>query len=1087
MQLYGPYSVATDARRCFVLDCSPEPPDASTCLVAIIAHDVPSDRIQAAVARHAATLTAQSKRSTQTPQVYLCRIDRGSSAAELQLLPYWTPLPVDLNRLASDALESTAQWVERLGRFHFDIVGGQLQVVAWRGRFAGATCAIYEIGQDREFESGADIEEFYFYFLMSRIAASRRGWERISTWRVINRADASEPLLLDVLAVDVPAAVEPRRLAEAMVERESFVVIKDGVGHYTAAGGANAGLTAIFPDDSGPPLMVFSGAGRPVDPAKMARLRVLSDLHGRSYLPAAEQCLAEGDFEAAYGYYMNHLRLANFEAGPSSVAGVADVLLPHDPRRAVEAGLALTRQMLADGAIDFAEGIASAASKFARSWGYDRLAVQLLSLAGAAATTLGRFGEAQDRLGDVLRVAGLTVGVDPRLHADLYWQLAKCLIWKHLGFESAHRTMAPPNLNADLAAAEAALVEASRRYKQAAIIDLPVAAAIVTIYQARIDDLRGEHARALVTLRNLRGRPHVRQHPGLRSAAMLFEALALCKLHRAEPDWWEQYATSLLQFVDEAFGVPGAVVIEPPMLAVGLTLAAEELIARGDTEAAVVASAHAHLIQEAVASAQIRAPEPDLQADGWLGIPMLDRLQAALHRHALGSGGDRALTAAIEDREAAKSRWFQRDFGLRLLTSGHTPTIVRDMEKDLRRAYMNSDTDPRELYASIRLLQIQEGLPPVRRGHDAAKSFDPAALTNLPLKTAFVSLYAGREQTYASVIRGRREPELLGMSIEFSSERLQRLAGRLQTYLSGTGLYPPIDPRNPWQRHDRYLAELDHLQELAQPLAAALRGMELVVLSPHSYWHQIPLHALLAMHLREVEVTPGFTHVPTLALLPELHAASTTSDLDIVNAAVFTAPGPRDSIDEFARCHDRIAHSLIGAGLPTREAVGADATEAAFALQYRTAGLQHVIAHGCFRPGRQVMQSGLLLPGRHDQTVPGDEQPIMTAWQIANLTTGVRHLTLQACSLGRSLIASADEQWGVTRGALAAGIPSVLAPMWSIDLLSSSFTSERFYEYWLGRSIPKWTALAMAQHDTFAADPSWAHPYHWAAFKLVGL
>ena len=106
---------------------------------------------------------------------------------------------------------------------------------------------------------------------------------------------------------------------------------------------------------------------------------------------------------------------------------------------------------------------------------------------------------------------------------------------------------------------------------------------------------------------------------------------------------------------------------------------------------------------------------------------------------------------------------------------------------------------------------------------------------------------------------------------------------------------------------------------------------------------------------------------------------------------------------------------------------------------------------------------------------------------MANITSGVKHLTLQACSLGRSVVASADEQWGVSRGALAAGIPSILAPMWNVDLLSSSFTSECFYDYWQGRSMPKWTALTMAQRDTSAAAPSWSHPYHWAAFKLIGL
>ncbi|WP_262013723.1 CHAT domain-containing protein [Micromonospora sp. Mcm103] len=1092
MQLHGPYGGGTDDRRCFVLDCSPslaDSPQAATLLVAIIAAEAPSERRQETIAREAANLTIRPQRFAQRAQVFLYCGDREGSRYDLRLRPYWTPDPVDVFRLASDALESAASRVERLGHFRFGVLDGRVQVIAWRGRFAGATSAIYEIGQDGDLDSSPDAEEFYFYLLMAHIAAVHRDWERITTWLIINRAHVGEPLLLDIRAVDVPADVDPRRLAEALVKQESFVVEKDGTRYFTAGDGDGVALAAVtLPNSAEPPLMASFPAGQPVHSEMTTDLAALRDLHARSYLPAVEQCAAEGDWEAAYGYYLNHLRLTKFAAGEPLATTVSDAFLPRDPKRAVEYGLTLANLLLRRGAADYAEGIAASASEFARSWGHDALAVELLASAGMSATTLGRFREAQDHLERALRIAGSTAGLGPRIRAGLHWHLAKCLLWRHMGLEAAGRTKVPPILQADLAAAEAALAEADRLYEQEGAEDLPIAALIIAIYRTRIDDLRGEHVQALADIRDLLARSYVRQDVRLRSAAMIFETLALLKLHRANRSWSAQYGSALKRFVIAAADGPHDAAIEAPWLAVGLTLAAEELIAQGESEAAVVMSGYAYSIQQAVASQQVRSPGPGQGEEGWLGIPMLDRLNAALHLHAVGPGGSRTLVAALVEREAAKSRWFQRDFGMRRFASGHTPTVLKELEKGLRRAYTGNTLDTRELYASIRLLQHQEGLSPQSGGNDQGKSFNPEALTRLPIKTAFVSLYADREQTYVSVIRGRREPEVIGTSIEFSRERLQCLAACLQTHLSGTGLYPPIDPKDPWRRHDRYLAELDHLQQLVRPLAEVLRDMDLVVLSPHSYWHNIPIHALLATHLSELDVLPGITHVPSLNMLSALHEASAISEADIVNAAVFTAPGLRDNADLFARCHERVVRSLIGAGLPTQEAIGPDATEAAFTRQHHTASLQHVIAHGYFNAGSQVMRSGLLLgTGEGFLAAPNGQRPLATAWQMANITSGVKHLTLQACSLGRSIVASADEQWGVSRGALAAGIPSILAPMWNVDLLSSSFTSECFYDYWQGRSMPKWTALTMAQRDTSAAAPSWSHPYHWAAFKLIGL
>lgn len=99
---------------------------------------------------------------------------------------------------------------------------------------------------------------------------------------------------------------------------------------------------------------------------------------------------------------------------------------------------------------------------------------------------------------------------------------------------------------------------------------------------------------------------------------------------------------------------------------------------------------------------------------------------------------------------------------------------------------------------------------------------------------------------------------------------------------------------------------------------------------------------------------------------------------------------------------------------------------------------------------------------------------------------GCELVTLSGCETGLALSSGGDEQLGLGRAFMAAGCSSLVMSLWSVEDNATNELMQLFYQYLLsGKS--KVEALRAAQcsllHQT---SPIYAHPYFWAAFRLVG-
>ncbi|MDD5300176.1 MAG: CHAT domain-containing protein [Gallionella sp.] len=112
-----------------------------------------------------------------------------------------------------------------------------------------------------------------------------------------------------------------------------------------------------------------------------------------------------------------------------------------------------------------------------------------------------------------------------------------------------------------------------------------------------------------------------------------------------------------------------------------------------------------------------------------------------------------------------------------------------------------------------------------------------------------------------------------------------------------------------------------------------------------------------------------------------------------------------------------------------------------------------------------------------------DEQSdgLLTVDKLYSIKLDADLVTLSACETGLGKIANGDDVVGLTRGFLYAGSRSIVASLWQVDDLATSYLMTRFYDNL--QQTDKREALRQAQLDT---RKKYAHPFYWAAFQITG-
>jgi CHAT domain-containing protein len=246
---------------------------------------------------------------------------------------------------------------------------------------------------------------------------------------------------------------------------------------------------------------------------------------------------------------------------------------------------------------------------------------------------------------------------------------------------------------------------------------------------------------------------------------------------------------------------------------------------------------------------------------------------------------------------------------------------------------------------------------------------------------------------------------------------------------------------------------------LLKPIEPQLGDRRLVVV-PHRTLHYVPFHALCdergyLIQRREVCYAPSAS-VLNYCLAQPRRSIERALLLGVPDART---PHVQAEIDALAPLFPQ-SISLLGD----------QATLAALRQQAPAADLLHLACHGHFRPDNPLFSSLRLADGW------------LTVRDAYDLDLSCALVTLGACETGLSMVAPGDELIGLARGFFAAGAPSVLVSLWTVDDESTAAFMLSFYERLRAGDTPA-AALRHAQCAMLEIHP---HPFFWSPFVLTG-
>lgn len=257
-------------------------------------------------------------------------------------------------------------------------------------------------------------------------------------------------------------------------------------------------------------------------------------------------------------------------------------------------------------------------------------------------------------------------------------------------------------------------------------------------------------------------------------------------------------------------------------------------------------------------------------------------------------------------------------------------------------------------------------------------------------------------------------------------------------------------------------------QRLFKPLEAALTEQNLVIV-PHGILHYIPMNAL---HTGKRYLIDQYK----IRLMPSASAMKYLREKKNDKAGGILAFGNPDlgNPDHDLAFAQKEAVEVTKTWANSKALVRKEATVEALRRLGNGYNCIHFATHGEFSSDNPLQSAVLLSPDAHSNG-------LLTVDKLYSMQLGAHLVTLSACETGLSKIANGDDLVGLTRGFLYAGSSSIVASLWKVDDLATSYLMIRFYKGM--QKTDKRDALRKAQLETRKKYP---HPYYWASFQLTG-
>lgn len=431
----------------------------------------------------------------------------------------------------------------------------------------------------------------------------------------------------------------------------------------------------------------------------------------------------------------------------------------------------------------------------------------------------------------------------------------------------------------------------------------------------------------------------------------------------------------------------------------------------------------------------------------------------------------RLTNAAILRTQYELKDWQEkyRDYSILLTDPSLSPDIDRDVvQSELKRC----ETRLSELFERLHLYQSSTGT--ISRKKKGTKSGTPRVTIEqirqeLAPDQLLLAYFLHREKL---VIFAITKESLISHEVVDGAAQLERLLPLLHAHLQPGG-WPDIQ-HPPQQVIRRLLNKLYNL--LIAPVASLLPSASgTLTIVPYGPMHKLPFHAFydgehFLIERFQIHYLPAsnmLVHVATRK--KERRRLAAEMPVSTKRPLVFGYSG-NGQMQRTVNEAKMLAEMLDGQCYLEQEATIAHLTEEAGGSP-----LIHVATHGHSRLDAPNFSYVLLADGQ------------LNAIDAFSLDLSHCQLvTLSGCETGLSLSGGGDEQLGLGRAFLASGADSLAMSLWAVEDNATNELMHHFYQHLL-QGDTKSQALRAAQCYLLQSESfSYAHPYFWAAFRLVG-
>ena len=282
---------------------------------------------------------------------------------------------------------------------------------------------------------------------------------------------------------------------------------------------------------------------------------------------------------------------------------------------------------------------------------------------------------------------------------------------------------------------------------------------------------------------------------------------------------------------------------------------------------------------------------------------------------------------------------------------------------------------------------------------------------------------------------------------------------------------------------------------LLKPAESQLRGKETLCIIPDAALWNVPFQALRTKTNRYLIEDYAVYYTPSLSVLREI---AKRKSADSNSSTLLAFANPVVGVETVARLRDvrrgesfeplpetetevRSLAQIFGAGR-SKIFIGAQAQEKSFKSFAPSHRIIHFATHGVI-DNRNPLYSYLLL----SKTEADQNDGLLEAREIMNLRLNADLVVLSACETARGRIGAGEGVVGMSWAFVAAGCRATVVSQWKVGSASTSELMIGFYRKLAHRQarVSKAGALRLAALEMMK-DPRYRHPFHWAAFILVG-